>query len=139
MVMYTGIIHKDSDSEYGIYFPDVVGCFSAGKDMDELMQMATKALAFHVDCLAEEGDEIPTPRPVEQILQEDVDVQEDMKTAVSVVQIPLLSRTAAKKRVEMKMDKNLLDAVDREAKALGITRTAFLQEAAQRMLFAKVS
>jgi predicted RNase H-like HicB family nuclease len=45
MKPYTGIVHKDADSAYGISFPDAPGCFSAADEMDELFAMAEEALA----------------------------------------------------------------------------------------------
>ena len=28
--IYTGLIHKDTDSDYGVSFPDLPGCITAG-------------------------------------------------------------------------------------------------------------
>ena len=59
---------------------------------------------------------------------------EDLAAGATLIQVPLLSRARARRRVEVQMDQHLLDAIDRRAKALGITRTAFLHEAAERLL-----
>ena len=32
---YPIVIHKDADSDYGVTVPDLPGCFSAGKTLDE--------------------------------------------------------------------------------------------------------
>ncbi|RMB11922.1 type II toxin-antitoxin system HicB family antitoxin [Eilatimonas milleporae] len=133
MAVYTGIVHKDAGSDYGVHFPDLPGCFSAGSDMDDLIQMATRAVAFHVDGLARDGDAVPAPRAVADLMT-DPEVKEDLAAGATLIQVPLLSRARARRRVEVQMDQHLLDAIDRRAKALGITRTAFLHEAAERLL-----
>ncbi|MDI6026348.1 type II toxin-antitoxin system HicB family antitoxin [Corticibacterium sp. UT-5YL-CI-8] len=32
---YIALTHKDPDSAYGVSFPDIPGCFSAGDSVDE--------------------------------------------------------------------------------------------------------
>lgn len=44
MTYYIGIVHKDEDSSYGISFPDLPGCFSAGETLDELERNAIEAI-----------------------------------------------------------------------------------------------
>ena len=43
---YFAVVHKEKDSAYGVYFPDVPGCFSAADSMDDLQQNAAKVLRF---------------------------------------------------------------------------------------------
>ena len=64
---YVAVIHKDRNSEYGVSFPDFPGCISAGKNLDEVYEMAQEALQFHVDGMVEEGLEIPDAMPMEKI------------------------------------------------------------------------
>ncbi len=47
MPQYIAIIHKDADSDYGVSFPDLPGCVSAGVDLDDARDMAAEALALH--------------------------------------------------------------------------------------------
>ena len=56
---YIGIIDKDKNSDYGVMFPDFLGCVSAGKTIEELKMMAKEALKFHIDGMIEDGEEIP--------------------------------------------------------------------------------
>jgi len=62
--------YNDENNGYGIVFPDVPGCFSAGDDYDDAYRMAHEALAFHLDGLATEGIPIPEPRTLEEIKNE---------------------------------------------------------------------
>lgn len=43
-MMVVGVVHKDVGSCFGIYFPQVPGCFSAGDTMEELRDNAADAL-----------------------------------------------------------------------------------------------
>lgn len=46
MPHYIALIHKDSDSCYGVSFPDIRGVFTAGDTIDEAMQQAREVLQF---------------------------------------------------------------------------------------------
>ena len=48
---YTGLIHKDPDSDYGVSFPDLPGCITAGHTVEEAREMAAEALALHLGML----------------------------------------------------------------------------------------
>jgi predicted RNase H-like HicB family nuclease len=47
MTAYVALIHKDPDSDYGVSFPDLPGCVSAGSTLDEAIALAHEALALH--------------------------------------------------------------------------------------------
>lgn len=66
--MYVALIHKDADSDYGVSFPDLPGCISAGSTIDEARAMAAEALALHLRGLAEDGEAIPAPSALEAIM-----------------------------------------------------------------------
>jgi len=40
MRAYIALIHKEPDSDYGVSFPDLPGCISAGLTLDEARAMA---------------------------------------------------------------------------------------------------
>ena len=46
MPHYIALIHKDTDSCYGVSFPDIPGVFTAGDTIDEAMQQASEVLQF---------------------------------------------------------------------------------------------
>ncbi len=56
---YPIVIHKDTDSDYGVTVPDLPGCFTAGATMDEALAMANEAIELHLAGLREEG--LPAP------------------------------------------------------------------------------
>jgi len=45
---FIGLIFKDAGSDYGVSFPDLPGCITAGVDLDEARAMAAEALALAV-------------------------------------------------------------------------------------------
>ena len=59
---YIAFIHKDPDSVYGVSFPDVPGCISAGDTLDEALSNAAEALAGHLALMRADGDRVPSPR-----------------------------------------------------------------------------
>lgn len=67
MSRYIALIHKDAESEYGVSFPDLPGCVTAGATLDEARAMATEALAQHLATLAESGEVATAPSSLESV------------------------------------------------------------------------
>jgi len=67
MATYVALIHKDAESDYGVSFPDLPGCVSAGSTLDEAIAMAKEALALHIEGLLDDNEEIPAPTAADQI------------------------------------------------------------------------
>ncbi len=61
MPQYIALIHKDADSDFGVSFPDLPGCVTAGASLDEARDMAAEALAFHLEGLVADGEPVPAP------------------------------------------------------------------------------
>ena len=70
MADYIALIHNDADSDYSVSFPDFPGCVTAGATIDEARALATEALAFHVEGMREDGQEIPAPSPMAAVMTE---------------------------------------------------------------------
>jgi predicted RNase H-like HicB family nuclease len=124
MPEYIALIHKEPDSDYGVSFPDFPGCITAGTTVDEARRMAKKALAFHIAGLLEDGETIPQPSDLEEVMADP-----ENRDAV-VIFVP------AKKgvRVNITMPADILAEIDRYAKGHGLTRSDFLTQAAKRAL-----
>ena len=127
---YIAFIHKDPDSVYGVSFPDVPGCISAGDTIDEAVRNAVEALSGHVRMLEMDGDPIPPPRDFDAIMA-DESLTEDRQGAMTTV-IPLLRDRGSTIRVNVSFDLGLLEAIDAAASERGQTRSAFLASAARR-------
>ena len=128
MRSYIALIHKDPRSEFGVSFPDFPGCISAGATLDEARTNAEEALAFHVEGMAEDGDAIPEPSSLEQIMADP-----ENRDAVAIL-IPLREQAARTVRVNITLPEATLAEIDRYAEAHGFTRSGFLAQAAKRAI-----
>ena len=66
--MYIGLIHKEPDSDYGVSFPDLPGCITAGSTLEEAREMAAEALVLHIEGMAYAGMEIPKPSSADAVI-----------------------------------------------------------------------
>ena len=64
---FVGVVTKEPTSSYGVYFPDLPGCITAGKSMAEVRRFAAEALGLHLDGMTANGAEIPVPRSLQDI------------------------------------------------------------------------
>lgn len=123
MKTYIALVHKDEDSAYGVSFPDVPGCFSAADTAEELLPMASDALALHF----EDGQEIH-PRDIKAISEA---VADDLAEGAFLMAVPLLTISTKSVRVNLSLDSGTLADIDSAAMARKLTRSAFLIEAAR--------
>ncbi len=81
MPHYIALVHKDSDSCYGVSFPDVPGGFTAGDTIDEAMRQAVNVLEFAAEDWSDlSGESFPGPRTIDQ-LRLDPDFKEEAADA----------------------------------------------------------
>ncbi|WP_028865096.1 type II toxin-antitoxin system HicB family antitoxin [Psychromonas aquimarina] len=60
----------DADHAYGVAFPDLPGCFSAGDSLEEAITNAKEAVEFYLEDLAERG-KLPPLATGLSVLQQD--------------------------------------------------------------------
>ena len=125
---YVSFIHRD-EAGYGVSFPDFPGCVSAGDTVDDAVLQGSEALAFHVEGLVEDGEPIPAPRSIDAI-KADPDLAE-WRRGADFVLVPLLLDRGSSRRVNISLDRGLLEAIDDEARQRRMTRSAFLATAAR--------
>lgn len=121
-VFYPAIIEREGDA-FGVYFPDLPGCVSAGASADEAARNAEEALAGHLLISAEDGDYLPNPSAIDQI-EQDPEVNEVARILVSAI-LP-----GKAKRIQITMNEGLLGAIDK----VSTNRSGFLAQAAQNEL-----
>ena len=124
------LIHKDPDSAYGVSFPDLPGCTSAGDTEQDALTNAAFAVAGHISVMAEHGDPIPLPRALDQ-LRADPRFAEDFCDHVAVALVPY-APPGKIVRINITIDEHLLAAVDRAARERGSSRSGLLSDAARR-------
>jgi predicted RNase H-like HicB family nuclease len=84
---YIAVVHKDNGTSYGVSFPDVPGCISAGDTFEEAVDNASVALAGHLAIMAADGDPIPDAHSLEE-LKQDAGFVEDSIDAVIAFVVP---------------------------------------------------
>jgi predicted RNase H-like HicB family nuclease len=129
MANYIAIVHKEAKTDFGVSFPDFPGCIASGQTVDEAKDLAQEALALHVKGMIEDGDELPTPYKLEDIMA-DVDYADAV--AFLVVFIPdTKPRTV---RVNITLPEMTLKQIDAAAKKRGMSRSSFLVHLAQNAI-----
>lgn len=129
MANYIAIVHKKAKSDFGVSFPDFPGCITAGQNIDETKDMAQDALILHIQGMLEDGEQLPFPSKLEDIM---ADPDYSDATAYLVVSVPeARPRTV---RVNITMPEMILKQIDAAAKKRGMSRSSFLVHAAQNAL-----
>lgn len=129
MRQYIALIHKDADSDYGVSFPDLPGCITAGATLDEARDMAVEALALHLDGLAEDGEAIPAPSSLEAIMAD----KENADGVAILVPAPATTKSV---RINITLPSDVLEQIDQYAEREGFTRSGFLAQAARKLMAA---
>jgi predicted RNase H-like HicB family nuclease len=82
---YIALVHKDKGTSYGVSFPDVPGCISAGDTFEEAIENASQALAGHLAIMEADGDPIPRARSLEELKQDAEFVDHSIDAIVAFV------------------------------------------------------
>ncbi|UCI06263.1 type II toxin-antitoxin system HicB family antitoxin [Mesorhizobium sp. B1-1-8] len=125
---YIGLIHKEADSDFGVSFPDFPGVVTAGTTLDDARAMAEEALAFHVDGLVEDGEAIPEPSSLDDVMADS-----DNRMGVAIL-VALKAEAAKVVRVNVSIPEDVLSEIDRYAERHGYSRSGFLTAAAKQAM-----
>jgi len=123
---YPVVIHKDSNSDYGVTVPDVSGCFSAGQTVDEALQEVTEAIECHLEGLLMDGESIPVPHSIEYYQNN----SEYAGGIWAVVTIDLAKLSGKTTRVNITLPERVLNLMDKFAAENGETRSGLIAQAA---------
>ena len=116
---YIALIRKESASDFGVSFPDLPGCVTAGRTLDEALAAAHEALALHLEGLAEDGT-----------LETAMAKRANRDAVAALVPAPVIKARAV--RVNVTLPEDLLNAIDSTAGPGG--RSGFLAAAARDKL-----
>lgn len=123
MQYFYALVHKDSDSAFGVEFPDLPGCFSAADRIEDLLPNACEALELWFD----DAEEVE-PRRIDEIREV---VAGDLAAGAFILAVPRIKRAGKLVRANISLDRGMLDAIDRAAAERHLTRSAFLSDAAR--------
>lgn len=130
---YLGVVEKDEGSAFGIWFPDMPGCFPASDGLEELPREAALLLRQHVEALESAGLAVPAPRPLAEAMAEP-EVREALSRGATTLLVPLLADAGRTVRVNVTVERGLLEQIDAAAEMRGLSRSAFLAQAAREKI-----
>lgn len=127
-MIYYGVVEKDENSAFGVTFPDLPGCFSAADEEADIVGEAQIALSLY----ASEEETLPPARSID-VLRNDPDVRRALALGSFLIAVPL-ALSGKKVRTNVMLDRGLLDVIDRQAEAAGLSRSEYLSRAAERQV-----
>jgi predicted RNase H-like HicB family nuclease len=123
MMRYPVAIEPGSETTaFGVVFPDLPGCFSAGDTLDEAMEAAEEAAAAWLDATLDAGGPIPTASSLEA-------VRADPRFAgwtIAVVGVNPDALDDTTERVNITLPRRVLTRLDAQARAAGETRSGYI-------------
>ncbi len=128
MRQYIALIHKDAGSDYGVSFPDLPGCITAGSTLDEARSLAEDVLTIHVKGMTQDGEAVPEPSSLETVMAE-----RDNRDGVAIL-VPLKAEIVKSIRVNVTIPEDVLDRIDRYVADHGLNRSGFLTHAAKKVM-----
>lgn len=121
---YPVIIHKDEGSDYGLIVPDFPGVFSGGATLDEALSNVQDAIETLLD--GEEVESVPEASSLESVLA----MEEAAGGAVALAEVNFDFLERKSVPVNITMPLYVRNRIDKAAKTLGLTRSAFLVQSA---------
>ncbi len=125
MTAYIALLRKQADSDFGVEFPNFAGCVTAGITLEDACNMAAEALLLHVAGMMEDGDAIPEPSGLDEILTN------PLHGNVAAVLIDVPTHGPRSVRVNISVPEDILQAIDRVTD----NRCRFLANAARDKLY----
>ena len=122
---YIAYLHKDDNSDFGVSFPDFPGCITVGKTLEEARRRAPEALALHIEGMLEDGEPIPDPSTLDALTDDPA-----LKDAIAFLVPARLSEKA--ERFNITARRSQIEEIDRLAKQVGMSRSAYMVYAALR-------
>jgi predicted RNase H-like HicB family nuclease len=121
---YIAYLRKEGKSDFGVSFPDFPGCVTAGKSLDEARRRAPEALAFHIAGMLEDGEKIPKPSKIDDLVGDPA--RQDAVAFLVSADFPK-SKTV---RVNITARESQIELIDRRARQAGMTRSAYIVQSA---------
>ena len=124
---YIAVVEKENDKQFGVFFPDFMGCVRVGKNLEEAEEIAHEALQFHVDGMLKDGEDLPKAKTLDEI-------KKKYKKAKIFLVISVKIRTKAT-RINITIDEKLLRKLDKFLLNRNETRSSFFAKSIENNLF----
>ena len=123
MNYFYALVHKDTDSSFGVTFPDLPGCFSAADRIEDVLPNAAEALELWFE------DQVETrPSRLDEVQGA---VAEELAGGAFIVAVPRIVNDHKVVRANVSLERGILDAIDKAASERSLTRSAFIAQAAR--------
>ncbi len=63
------VVYEPTRTGYSAYAPDLPGCIATGSTLEETRTRMHEALEIHIESMREDGDHIPEPSHVADMLE----------------------------------------------------------------------
>ena len=126
MQSYFALVHKDTESAFGVSFPDIPAVFSAADDEADIVAHAIEALRLFA-----EDETLPPASSLEEILGH-AGVRNGLADGAFLIRIPLIEDDTRVVRANVTFEAGVLKAIDETAQRRGLTRSAFLASCARK-------
>jgi len=132
-VTYIALLEVAADGTIGVVFPDLDGCVAAGDTADEAVRDAHDVLSLHLEGMAEEGSVRPEPSPLQALTRDMVKrhFAGDGPTTYALITVEAPEQA---ERVNVYLNKGLLERIDKSARLNGINRSEFFALAARKYM-----
>ncbi len=120
------------DDGWDVIFPDLPGCVSQGDTAQEALRNAVEAVALHIEGMVNEGLELPPESRVNERLPDwvrQIEMLPEPVHALLPVEVPGKSL-----RINITMDRSLIERLDAAASREGTTRSGYLAQAVRERL-----
>ena len=67
---YVAYLVEDSNSDYGVSFPDFPGCAATGKTFAEAYGLAAETLSLHIAAMINDGLALPQPKTLAALAED---------------------------------------------------------------------
>ena len=124
---YPVLIHKDTDSEYGVTIPDIPGCFTAGPTVDQALKNLQEAVELYYE--GEDTISPPDASNIDDLMKDPGLFTDGGFWVLADVDFSFLSKETV--RVNITVPKCKLAMIDRKAKSMNLTRSAFIVASAE--------
>lgn len=91
--IYPALLVED-DGAICVSFPDLPGCVTQGKDLEQALARATDALAGFLLCLEEDNDPVPAPTPLDDLV-----IPEGQKSTMISVRMDIVREEEARRSI----------------------------------------
>jgi predicted RNase H-like HicB family nuclease len=118
---------------YGVVVPNLPGCTSAGRTIDEAYSNAVEAVRLWVEDAEADGERLARSRSVEAI-RTDPEIAAALADGAAIMMVPVLRDAGRPAKANLSLDAGLLEAIDEAAAAHGLTRSAFIASAAREKI-----